>query len=55
MNLQAGFVRVVSSFAWIMFEYISISQYLGWPGLTNVKLHWYDQLHLQINTLVNHH
>ena len=33
----------------------SISQCLGRPGLTNIKLHWYDlnhQLHLQINTLV---
>ena len=55
MNLQADFVRVVSSFAWIMFEYIAL---VGRPGLTNIKLHWYDmnhQLHLQINTLVNHH
>ena len=33
----------------------SISQCLGQPGLTNIKLHWYDlnhQLHLRTNTLV---
>ena len=52
INQQADFVRVVSSFAWIIF---GICQYLGQPGLTNIKLHWCDlnhQRHLPINTSV---
>ena len=39
----------------VIFCIDNISRCLGRPGLTNIKLHWYDlfhQLHLQINTLV---
>ena len=52
MNLQAVFVRVVSSFAWIT---ALANIWVGHAGLTNIKLHWYDlhhHLHLQMNTLV---
>ena len=58
MNLQAVFVRVVSSFAWIIFEYIALAYvWVGqvWPT------YWYDlnhQLHLQIKHIgptSNHH
>ena len=50
VSLQIHMLSIDNSF-WVY----SICQYLGQPGLTNIKLHWYDlnhQLHLQINTLV---
>ena len=38
MNLQAVFVRVVSSFAWII-EYMYIALANVWVSQTNIKLH----------------
>ena len=55
---QSGVILCVDN-VWVDNVWVhSISQCLGRPGLTNIKLHWYDlnhQLHLQVNTLVNHH
>ena len=57
MNLQADFVRVVSSFCIDNFWLYSICQYLGQPGLTNMKLHWYDPTpaNIHISPCNNHH
>ena len=38
MNLQADFVKVVSSFVWIIFEYIASALFFSWPGYTGMIL-----------------